>query len=228
MKYDDFFKSNKARWGLTGVLIVLLLATAAYQNTIFQNKDDNSPLVLEEGITAQEEIILPQPEPTNPAQQVIAGDNSNSVEDITTDDLTNTEPSEPVNDEQISWIFPLNGEIGRNYGYNLDPTFEDYRFHHGIDIMAEPGTPIYAVAEGKVLLARVDGAWGGVLTLDHENGWQSIYRCIETTLQHGDYPKAGEIIGYIIEAAPREAGQEAHLHFELLQDDENVDPEKWL
>ena len=42
MKYDDFLNSNKARWGLTGVLIVLLLATAAYQNIIFQDEDDNS------------------------------------------------------------------------------------------------------------------------------------------------------------------------------------------
>jgi murein DD-endopeptidase MepM/ murein hydrolase activator NlpD len=138
------------------------------------------------------------------------------------------EATEPVNDAPISWIFPLNGEISRDYGYNFDPTFEDYRFHHGIDIMAEPGTAIYAVAEGKVILARDDGAWGGVLTLEHKNGWQSIYRCIDTTLQYGANPKAGDIIGYIIENAPSEAGQEAHLHFELMLDEENVDPEQWL
>lgn len=91
-----------------------------------------------------------------------------------------------------------------------------------------PGTAVYAAASGTVVISREDGFWGGIVTIDHGGGWKSIYRCLTPDVVYGDTPEGGEIIGYIQETTTAEGGQEAHLHFELYLNDEEVDPAEWI
>ena len=41
--------------------------------------------------------------------------------------------------------------------------------HQGVDIATAKGTPVYAIADGKVILAKEnDIAWGNVISVEHD------------------------------------------------------------
>jgi len=237
MKLFDYFKSNKGSWVLTGLLIILLMAIAAYpdfwqteenqltgDNVTATASEDGQMTQAQSGTDANSDSVTPDVMSDNGTANL---DDGQALPDDP-DTIVGEIPSVETSATPISWIFPLSGDIGRNYGFSYDPTYNDYRFHHGVDIMAEPGTPVYAAAGGKVIISREDSYWGGIVTIEHSGGWQSIYRCLEPVVVYGNEPAAGDIIGYIIEKAPNEAGQESHLHFELYLNDDEVNPADWL
>lgn len=226
MKFADLFKGNKGSWALTGLLIILLMAVAAAP-------DIWTPTVPADGVD-------------NNGGQVVNGDGQLTTEvadeqptsqpedgSALPDDLDNTltqlqQPAETASSEPLVLVMPLAGSIGRNYGYGFDPTYNDYRFHHGVDLMAEPGTPVYAAAAGEVIISRDDSYWGGIVTIQHADSWQSVYCCLTPSVSVGDQVAAGTVIGNLMEKALTESGQETHLHFELYLDGQEENPEAWL
>ena len=53
-------------------------------------------------------------------------------------------------------------------------TLHVWRTHDGIDIAANKGDPVCAVAPGKVLSVENDPMWGGVVKIEHGAGYVSI------------------------------------------------------
>lgn len=221
-KINRFFHSGKGRWVLTGVFLVMLVGIAAY--TEFFPQEAKQPQISADN----NQQATPQVDTLQ-----TAGEQSEMQQDgLLLRPNPDTEVAEPPAVEAgaapSSWLMPLSGEIGRKHGFGYDSTYNDYRFHHGIDIMAEPGSPVYAAATGTVTLARQDPYWGGVVMLEHGGEWQSIYRCLEPAVSIGTEIAAGELLGYILESSTNEAGQEAHLHFELYLVGDEMDPAEWL
>ena len=122
--------------------------------------------------------------------------------------------------------FPLGSENGA-LTYNAQRFTENH--HLGDDLNgiggedSDLGDPIYAVADGRVLLARDGGpGWGNVVIVLHayvENGErkyvQSCYGHVETMLVHaGDEVKRGQQIATVGTAGGRYF---AHLHFEMRE-----------
>ena len=222
MKLGEFFTSKKGTWTMIAVFLVLLMATAVYPE-----------------FGAGEESAAPEPSVADadpgsqtsaePDAQTPGGSNLEDGEALPDDPDTTLGPeAAAANAAPTSWLTPLAGGLGRGCGFSYDPTYGDYRYHHGIDLTAEPGTAVYAAASGTVMVAREDGMWGGIVTIEHGGGWKSVYRCLTPETVYGDTPEAGEIIGYIQETTAAEGGQEAHLHFELYLNDEEVDPAEWI
>lgn len=93
--------------------------------------------------------------------------------------------------------------------------------HDGIDLAVKPGDMVRASASGTVI--RVDQAhprFGQLVVIDHGQGWLSAYgHFSRVTVANGDVIKSGERIG--IASAPE-------LHFEVLKDDKEVDPQPRL
>lgn len=88
---------------------------------------------------------------------------------------------------------------------------------NGIDIGARSGTPARAAADGTVIISRGNGGWNGgygnYVVIAHENGSQTLYSHLKSTIvTSGQYVSAGQIIGYIgstgLSTGP-------HLHFEV-------------
>lgn len=122
------------------------------------------------------------------------------------------------------WVLPVdNPAILRGYGYGFNPNTEDYRFHRGLDLSAAVNAPVRAVAAGQVLEAGADDYWGGVVRLEHAEGWVTIYKCLEPTVRPGQTLAAGDLLGRVI-TAPAEAVQEPHLHLEVEQNSASLDP----
>ena len=122
--------------------------------------------------------------------------------------------------------FPLGSEHGA-LTYNAQRFTENH--HLGDDLNgiggenSDLGDPIYAVADGRVLLARDGGpGWGNVIIVLHtieENGMrryvQSYYaHCQEILVHPGDDVRRGQKIATVGTAG----GQYfAHLHFEMRE-----------
>lgn len=89
--------------------------------------------------------------------------------------------------------------------------------YNGIDVGAPNGTPIYAAAAGKVLVAKSDGGYNGgygnYVVISHDNGTQSLYAHMSRTATSvGATVEKGELIGYI-GITGKATGY--HLHFEV-------------
>jgi len=111
-----------------------------------------------------------------------------------------------------------------------NPTLGVWRFHGGIDIYAELGTPVMAVADGEVERVDIDMLLGNLVVIRHAGGVISLYANLDDALfvSIGDRVSAGDVIGAIGDSAPGKALQAAHLHFEMRQDGEVVNPLKYL
>ena len=93
--------------------------------------------------------------------------------------------------------------------------------HRGIDIAAAAGTPVQAYRAGTVITADTMKGCGQRLRLQHD-GVTSIYcNLADVQVKRGQQVSAGAALAKIAEPAP---GGRAHLHFELQQAGEHVDP----
>lgn len=90
-------------------------------------------------------------------------------------------------------------------------------FHEGIDLKAEEGTPVYAVADGFVTKAApdskgVDQGGGEMIFIDHGNGIESRYMHLSGyDVSTGDTVKMGQLIGYTGNTGDSST---PHLHYE--------------
>ncbi len=80
----------------------------------------------------------------------------------------------------------------------LHPVRKVYRPHYGVDYAANPGTPVYATADGTVLSAGWNGASGRMIHLRHKNQYETMYlhlrRCF---VKRGDKVQSGDKIGEV-------------------------------
>lgn len=100
------------------------------------------------------------------------------------------------------------------------------RMHKGVDISAPRGTPVSASGAGMVVFAGSNRAYGKMVEIDHGNGVTTRYAHLDKMLvKAGQAIEAGEEIGTVGRTG-RTTG--ANLHFEVLVNDENVDPAQLL
>lgn len=127
--------------------------------------------------------------------------------------------------EVRAYIFPLEDtsvEVTNPYGWQEHPVTKQKSLHSGVDLAADYGTNVLAVADGIVLDCSYDAAYGYILTLEHENGVQTQYAHLsEFLVNAGAEVRQGQII-----AKTGDSGWTTgpHLHLGVLIDGEAVDP----
>lgn len=113
------------------------------------------------------------------------------------------------------------GTTGPSYpGYYIRPTrgvkSQALHGHNGVDIANTVGTPIYAAAEGRVILVLGNGwngGYGSYIVINHPNGTQTLYAHLsKTNVLVGDYVSQGQIIAKMGNTG-KSTG--SHLHFEV-------------
>lgn len=78
------------------------------------------------------------------------------------------------------------------------PILKVYRAHLGTDYAAPIGTPVQAVANGRVIFAGRKGGDGNMVELAHANGYQTLYLHLSRILVHrGAHVQQGERIGLV-------------------------------
>ncbi|MBX6332287.1 MAG: peptidoglycan DD-metalloendopeptidase family protein [Gemmatimonadaceae bacterium] len=124
---------------------------------------------------------------------------------------------------RLDW--PVDGPLIYNFGRVVNPNNTTIRWN-GIGIKAPAGTPVHAVAAGKVLVAEPFGTYGLTVIIQHPGGDYSVYGSLgKIATQKGAVVSKGEVIGYVGSSDP-EMGP--HLHFELRPEGRAVDPLDYL
>jgi murein DD-endopeptidase MepM/ murein hydrolase activator NlpD len=106
-------------------------------------------------------------------------------------------------------------------------------FHTGIDLADPLGTPVFAAADGVVVLARpmtdASGAlvgYGNYIVIQHDAGLKTLYGHLLTIgVKEGDTVKRGQLIG-LLGSTGNSTG--AHTHFEVRIDNSPIDPMQML
>ncbi len=94
--------------------------------------------------------------------------------------------------------------------------------HSGMDFGAPTGTPIYAPARGKVILAEEFIVSGRTIVIDHGlNLFTAYYHCEEIHVAPGDWVEAGQRIG-LVGSTGFSTGP--HLHWTATVGNTPVDP----
>lgn len=122
--------------------------------------------------------------------------------------------------EHLRWPVEL-GRFGRGFGLvrRRRPDLP----HRGVDIVADEGSVIRAVAPGIVAYSDngVRG-FGNTIIIVHPSGEVSIYaHCVRTTVQAGWRVRQGERIGFVGNTG---ISRGPHLHFELHRRGHAVNP----
>lgn len=122
--------------------------------------------------------------------------------------------------------FPSDGSITSSFGSRLHPILGYRRFHAGIDFGATHGSTIRAADSGTVIFAGWYGGYGKAVIIDHGNGLTTMYaHASELLVSEGQGVQRGQAI-----AAVGSTGLSTgpHLHFEVRQNGEPVNPIAYL
>ena len=152
---------------------------------------------------------------------------STSKSSVSSSSPEQEQPNTSVIAGKVTFVSPMTaGNIIKEWSADIpvfSTTMEDYRLHLGVDISAEPGTPVYAVADGKVESVEFHPMMGQTVVITHANGYKSVYQNMQTAtpsgIQAGVEVKAGDAIGAVGDTALIEISEDPHLHFELYKDD---------
>lgn len=119
-------------------------------------------------------------------------------------------------------ILPLLGRLSSGFGLRVDPLGDGHKHHKGVDIAAPKGSSIGAVEGGVVTWSGWRGNYGNAVMIRHADGTEALYgHCESLRVQVGQAVQAGQTIG-TVGSTGRSTGP--HLHFELRENGEQVDP----
>ena len=123
---------------------------------------------------------------------------------------------------------PVDGaRISSGFGMRFHPIRHYTRLHGGTDFAAPDGTPVYASAAGKVIVAGCcHGDAGTMIAIQHDNGWVTHYFHLSRILAGvavGARVGQGERIGDVGHTG---GATGPHLHYEVVIKGVKVDPMK--
>ena len=124
------------------------------------------------------------------------------------------------------FIWPVTGEITSYYGWRTHPVFGTTRYHSGMDIACDYGTPIVAADSGTVIYSGWMGGYGYAVMIDHGGGLVSLYgHNQELAVSEGQYVNKGQVISY---AGSTGWSTGPHCHFEVRIHGEVTEPLDYL
>ncbi|WP_028608823.1 peptidoglycan DD-metalloendopeptidase family protein [Paenibacillus harenae] len=108
------------------------------------------------------------------------------------------------------------------FGIRQDPFTGRATYHNGVDIGGRTGDPVYAAAEGVIILSEKDGTLGNNVMINHGRGIRTRYSHLSKRLADvGDKVTKGQLIGEM-GSTGRSTGP--HLHYEVIVNGGHVNP----
>jgi len=159
--------------------------------------------------------------------------NKEAEEEVTQEEETPEVEETEEETTPLQFMKPVEGESIKAFAKDklvYSDTLKEWITHNGIDIQAEKTTVVKSAEKGTVTAIKNDPRYGITVIIEHENGFQTIYANLLTAefVTEGETVEKGQTIGTVGNTASFEIADEPHLHFEILQNGEYVDPELWL
>ncbi len=135
--------------------------------------------------------------------------------------------------QELKFIKPVEGEIVKEYSKEnliFSETLQEWTVHTGIDIKADKTTVVKAAEAGTVKSIKNDPRYGLTIVVEHQNGFQTVYANLLTSefVVEGEKVEKEQSLGTVGNTAAFESAEEAHLHFEILKDNIQEDPNIYL
>jgi murein DD-endopeptidase MepM/ murein hydrolase activator NlpD len=162
------------------------------------------------------------------------------VEDISEEEVV-VKPTLPVINETIKPIAPYTDQtvkIGKNYyDYQGEETLQEnsiiqhdntYVQNTGIDYVSDNVFDVIAILDGTVEKVVEDDSTGKLIEIKHSDNTISIYNSLsEVSVKKGDKVNQGQQIGKSgTNQLDKDLGN--HLHFEIYNNGQNMNPEVYL
>ena len=153
-----------------------------------------------------------EPEETKPAE--------------TEPEQTEPEATEPTQ-AKVTWKVPCSyRELSSPFGNREAPTAGASTFHEGVDLAGPEGTPIYATRAGTVTTATFGRAAGYYVTVNHGDGFSSIYmHMTRFVVKKGQTVEQGQLLGYM---GATGIATGSHLHFGISYKGVYVNPANYM
>lgn len=120
--------------------------------------------------------------------------------------------------------WPVNGRIVNKFGEQRNPLLNTVTLNFGIDIATPYGTPVRAVADGRVSIVHWLPGYGNIIIITHSENYRTVYAYLsEILVNEGDIVKRGDVIAKSGESLTGEM-----LHLEIWKEREKQNPELWL
>ena len=160
-------------------------------------------------------------------QQEIINNIDKSIEEIALmksyiDSIIGTEKTNNLNEDNIRYILANNLPSVKPADGLISRTYDEETKHFGIDIVNIEGTPIFAIANGQIVLSDFSDDFGNFIIIDHQNGYLShYYHNQENFVKKGNTVKAGDVIAKL-----GNTGMSTGLGFvfEIWKDGNSIDP----
>ena len=205
---------------ITVYLTILAVILAAAVVTVFATQAE--PASAPEAPAAPVQTVQPETEAPNKVTLEIP--QTASVEESRPADAAPEPAAQP------QYVFPLedaDAAVLDGFGNRPVPDIpvnvsQKYAFHRGVDLEAEEGSSVLAVADGMVTVSTSDPIYGEQITIRHADGMLTTYcHLSERLVSEGDSVRQGQIIarsgatGWV--TGP-------HLHLDVQVNGEYVDP----
>ncbi len=114
------------------------------------------------------------------------------------------------------FAWPARGELTSCFGYRWG------RLHAGIDIANDPGSPVRAAQNGRVVFTGWLGGYGYTVVVEHGRGYETLYGHLSDYLvAAGEYVRTGQVVGHMGSTGYSTG---PHLHFEIRAQGYPVNP----
>lgn len=147
---------------------------------------------------------------------VYSGEDEEIINSLNELDLEkDTEANEEITNNQTELVVPIAGaRITSSFGKRIHPITKEEKFHSGVDVAAEEGEEIHAVADGMVISAAFDSSNGNYVKVKHHDGTISTYaHGSKFMVSLGDNVNAGDVIMLVGKTGDATG---PHLHFEMV------------
>lgn len=120
--------------------------------------------------------------------------------------------------------WPIQSAVTSPFGLRWDGLLPSV--HRGVDLRAPEGTPVRAMAAGRVRFAGWMDGYGNVVWIDHRGGVISVYAHLsDVDVVIGGTVERGDLVG-VSGSTGTVSGP--HLHFEIWKNGRQVDPVRFL
>ena len=124
------------------------------------------------------------------------------------------------------FMWPCNGPITSYYGWRTHPIFGTTKYHSGMDIAVDSGTPIHAADSGTIVYSGWLGGYGNCVMIDHGGGLVTLYAHNSAlNVGEGQYVSKGAVVAY---AGSTGYSTGPHCHFEVRLHGELTEPLNYL
>jgi murein hydrolase activator len=122
--------------------------------------------------------------------------------------------------------FPVDGVVIRRFGSVIDPVTKAEIVSNGIELRADEGAPVVAVADGRVVHSGWLRGFGRIVIVDHGEGHHTLSAHLSQVLVgRGDEVQRGQTIGLV---GDTESQNGPKLYFELRESSRPRDPLPFL